>query len=85
MTAAYEFVGVRDQAVEPAQFVIEFRSRPRIAVGQIQAGHDEPVHGGLQVTALIVAAIAWKRPAALDRIRVAGEDGHAIPRPLSAP
>lgn len=85
MAAVVQPARMRDQALEPAQLVVELRSRLRVAVGQVQAADDEPVRGHFQVAALRVLAVAGQGAAALDRLGVAREHGDAVPRALADP
>src|SRR5665213_2136571 len=44
-----EFRGMRSQPLEPCELVIEFRTRLRIAVRQIDAGDNDALDGGFDV------------------------------------
>ena len=58
LTGRKQSSGMFHQPVEPAQLVIEFRSRRRIAVGQIQAPENRAVDRRLDVAAMGVGRIA---------------------------
>jgi hypothetical protein len=67
------------QPFEPAQLVIEFRARRRVAVRQIEASHDQAIGRRFDVAAVYVVWIA--RQAAADQRRLAGalQDRHPVP------
>lgn len=46
-----------DEALEPRELVVEFRSRLRIAIGQVDRGDDDPVDRSLDVSALLVTRV----------------------------
>ena len=52
-----QFGGVGDQAVEPAQLVVEFRPGARIAIGEVEAGNQHAVDRGLDIAAMAVVRI----------------------------
>ena len=76
---------MRLQPPEPSQLVVEFGTRLRIAVGQIDAADEDAVDRGLDIPGLIILRIAGQRSPCHDRLRVPRENGHAVPRPLPAP
>src|SRR5258705_8162750 len=74
-----------DEAVEPGELVVEFRTGLRVAVWRIERGDDYAVHCRLDVAALRVVRVAGQDVAGDDRGRIAGEDGNAVPGLLAAP
>ena len=74
-----------DQALEPLQLVVELRPRLRIAVGQVQAADDDPVHRSLDVAAMRVVGIARQAAPAFDRLASVGEDRDPVPGRLPVP
>ena len=60
--------GMVRQPVEPAQLVIELRSRRGIAVRQIQASDDHAVDRRLDVAAVRVVGVARQAPADFHRL-----------------
>ncbi len=74
-----------DEPVEPRELVVELRSGGRIAVGQIEAGDDHPVHRRLDVAAVQVVRICGESSADLMQLPAARQDRHAVPARLSLP
>ncbi len=74
-----------DQPFEPRQFVIELRSRLRIAVRKIQAGDQNTGHRRLQIPACGVARIPGQPAPHFNRRLALGQNRDAIPTPLSVP
>lgn len=85
MAALHQLGGVADEVLEPGQLVVELRSRLGIAIGQVQAGHQQAVDGRFEVAAVGIAGVARQAAAYLQRLAVAGEDGDAVPRRLALP
>src|SRR2546426_8026902 len=85
MAARPQALRMLDQALEPRQLVIELRPGLRIAVRQIQAADDDPLHRRLQIAALLVLRIARQLAPAHDRVRALREDRHPVPRLLPPP
>jgi hypothetical protein len=79
MAAGEQSGGMCNQALEPFQLVVELRSGLRIAIGQVQAADDDPVHRGLDVAAVQVIRIAGQAAPAFDRFAAAGEDRDPVP------
>jgi hypothetical protein len=50
--AGEEVGGVGEEAVEPGELVVELRSRPRVAVGEVEATDEDARDRGLDVAAL---------------------------------
>ena len=70
---------------EPVELVVEFRSRLRIAVRQIDAGDDDAVDGGFDIARFVVVGIAGQGGADQHRLGLARQDGDAVPGFLAAP
>src|SRR2546428_533818 len=85
MAARPQALRMLDQALEPRQLVIELRPGLRIAVRQIQAAADDPLHPRLQITPLLVLRIARQLAPAHARVRALREDRHPVPRHLPSP
>ena len=83
--AVQKAFGVARQPFEPAQLVIEFRARRRIAVRQIEASDDQAADRRFDVAAVRVVGIARQAAAGLHRLGAAGEDRHAVPALLPVP
>src|SRR5690606_29403246 len=73
------------QPRHPLELVVELRAGLRIAIGQVEAPHDDAMHRSFQVTALLVLRIARQSAPAFHRHRVAGEQRDAIPGTLPVP
>ncbi len=76
---------VLDQALEPRELVVEFRTRLGVAIRKVEARHAQAVHLRLEVAALLVRGVARKAAADLDRVGATREDGDAVPGPLPVP
>ena len=74
-----------DQPFEPGELVVEFRSRLRIAVGQIDRGDDDAVDGGFDIAALEILGIARQVDGGQHRFVSSCEDCDAVPVLLAAP
>ena len=80
-----ELGGMRQQALHPGELVGKFRAWLGIAVRRIERGHKHAVDRGLDVSALTVGWVAGEPIARQDGLSVAGKDGDAVPRFLTAP
>src|SRR5262245_58439598 len=78
-------LGVVDQALEPAQFVVELRTGPWIAVRKIKASDYEVADLGFNVAAVHIIGITGQPTARLDRRRAARQDSDAVPAFLPMP
>ena len=67
------------QPVHPGELVIEFRSRPRIAVGQIEIADQQTANRRLNVAALHILGITGQAAAGLHRLADAAEDCDPVP------
>src|SRR5579875_2920579 len=85
MSALEQRLCMRVETFEPGELVVELRAGLRIAVGKIQTADQNAVHGGFDITAVRVLFIAGQTATAHNRLRVLGEDRHAVPRCLSVP
>ena len=77
--------GVGVEPLHPRELVVELRPRLRVAVRRVERGDEHAPHRRLDVARLAVVRVAGQRVARQDRLRAAGEDGDAVPRPLPAP
>ena len=85
MSCLRNFRGMPLQPLEPFQLGVEFRSRLRIAVRQIEASDEDAVDGGFDIARLVISAVTRQRGADQHRIGLARQDGDAVPGLLSAP
>jgi hypothetical protein len=74
-----------DQAVEPGEFVDEFRPRPRIAIGQVKRADQDAVDGRLDIAAVRVVRIPGQTAMRLVDFADAAEDRDVIPALLPMP
>ena len=74
-----EFGGIEVEAAEPAELVVEFRARERVAVGKIQAADHDAVDDGFDIAAVGVVGIAGKPAPCQDRCLTSRKDGDAVP------
>src|SRR3954463_8794368 len=70
---------------EPVELVVEFRSRLRIAVRQVDAGDDDTAYRGLDVAGFVIAGLSRQAIAGENGLGIAGQDGDAVPGLLSTP
>lgn len=80
-----KFAGMRDQPVEPAKFVVEFRTGLCIAIRQIESADQDAVDGSLDIATVAVVRIAGKTAAGFVDLSDAAENGDAIPALLPLP
>src|SRR4051794_20260954 len=78
-------IGMLCQPIEPAQLVIELRSRSGIAVWQIEASDDHAVDRRFDVAAVRIVRIARQAPADFHRLGGPRQDRHAVPAFLPMP
>ena len=76
---------VRPQSLEPFELVVEFRPGLRIAIRQIDAGHDDAPDRRFDIARFPVLAIAGQFCSDQYGIGAPGQDGDAIPAFLPAP
>ena len=76
---------MRDQAIEPGEFIGEFRARLWIPVRQVNAADQGALERQLDVAALLIRQIPWQCAACDDQLGTAPEDSNTIPGPLSLP
>ena len=76
---------MRIEALKLGQLVVEFWTRLRTAVEQIDAADQNTADGGLDVAPLDIARITGQRRVRNDRLGATGQYGHAVPRSLPAP
>ena len=73
------------QPFQPGQLVVEFRPGPGISVWRVDGGDQHAAHGRLDVARLNVGRIARQFRPCQHGCSAAGQDGHAVPRPLAGP
>ena len=73
---------MRDQTLEPCQFVIELRTGLRIAVWEID---QDSIHCRLDVARLAILRITGQARPSQHRIVAPREDRHAVPGTLALP
>ena len=81
----HQLGGVRRQALEPAQLVVELRAGRRVAVRQVQAADQHAADVGFDVAAVHVLRIAGQAAARLHGLSAAAQDGDAVPALLAVP
>src|ERR1700686_590297 len=84
-TTGDELGGMSDQAIKPAQFVVELRTRRGVAVGKIEATDYDAIDHRLDVPTINIIRIAGKCTPDLCRLRIPSEDSDPIPALLSMP
>src|SRR3984957_15277201 len=80
-----EFRGMRSQPPEPCELGVEFRTRLRIAVRQINAGDNNAFDGGFDVARLAIIRVTGQFGPDQHRLGLARQDGDAVPGLLAAP
>src|SRR5262249_41777800 len=82
---AIELLGMPREALHPSKLVREFGAGLWVAVRGIERRDQHAVPRRLDVAALRVYGVARQLRARDNGLEIAGEDGDAIPRPLTAP
>jgi len=73
------------EALKPAQFVVEFRSRLRIPIGEVNGSDQDSLNGRFDVGSLMIFRISRQTCASQHGSVVSRENGHAVPRALPLP
>ena len=73
-----------DQALEPRELVVEFRSRLWVAVGKVQRAKENAIYSRFDITRFAVAIIARQRSARFYGNAATSEQRHAMMRSLTA-
>src|SRR5262249_7687210 len=80
-----EVCGVRGEAAQPGELVIEFRTRLWISIWCVDGRYDHPLYRRFDVTTFCVADIPGQPRTRQDWCGAAREDCDAIPALLSPP
>src|SRR4029077_1669360 len=83
--ARHEFGGVSNEALKPGQLVIEFRSRLRIPIREVDGSDQDSLNRRFNVASLMVFRISWQACAGQYGRVVPRENGHAVPGTLPLP
>src|SRR5262249_35043394 len=81
----YEFGGMADEAIKPSQLVVEFWSRLRVPIGQVDGCDQESMDSRLDVAGLAIFRIARQVGVGQHWSMVSRENGHAVPGTLPLP
>jgi len=73
------------QPFEPTQLIVEFRSRGRVTIGQVETANANAVDNRFNITAMDIFQITGKRPPDLPDFSFTRQDGYAIPTLLPVP
>ena len=84
-SARHEFGGVGNQALKPCQLVIEFRSRLRIPIGEVDGSDQDSLNRRFNVASLMIFKISRQTCACHYRDVVSRENGDAVPGALPLP
>jgi hypothetical protein len=71
--------------LKPSQLVVEFRSRLRITVRQVNRSNQNSLNSGLNVAGLVVLRISRQARAGKHWSVISRENSYTIPRTLSLP
>src|ERR1700754_777471 len=85
MAAVEKRLRISDQAFEPFELVVEFRSRLRVTVWQIQAADQQSVDGRFDIAAMGIGVAAGQAAPRFGRLRAFREYRDAVPRRLPMP
>jgi hypothetical protein len=83
--ARHEFGGVGNEALKPGQLVIEFRSRLRIPVGEVDGSDQDSLNRRFNVASLMIFRVSRQACAGQHGNVVSRENGHAVPGALPLP
>src|SRR5260370_28388894 len=74
-----------NEALKPDQLVVEFRSRLRIPIGEVDGSDQDSLNSRFDVAGLVIFSISRQACAGQHGSVVSRENGHAIPGTLSLP
>ena len=74
-----------NEALKPGQLVVEFRSRLRIPIGEVDGSDQDSLNSRFDVAGLVIFWISWQACAGQHGSVVSREDGHSIPGTLPVP
>ena len=83
--ARHEFGGMGNQALKPGQLVVEFRSRLRIPVGEVDGSDQDSLNGRFDVAGLVILRISRQTCAGQHGSMVSRENGHTVPGTFPLP
>src|SRR3984957_3140071 len=83
--AGHEFGGVGNEALKPCQLIVEFRSRLRIPVGEVDGSDEHSLNSRFDVAGLVIFRISRQGCAGQHGSLVSRENGHAVPGTLPLP
>src|SRR6266568_8094407 len=83
--ARHEFGGVGNEALKPRQLVIEFRSRLRIPIGEVDGSDQDFLNRRFNVASLMIFRISRQTCASQHGNVVSRENSHAVPGALASP
>jgi hypothetical protein len=83
--ARHELGGMGNEALKPGQLVIEFRSRLRIPIGEVDGSDQDSLNRRFNVTSLIIFRISRQACSGQHGNVVSRENGHAVPGALPMP
>src|SRR4029077_19758043 len=83
--ARHEFGGMGNEALKPGQLVVEFRSRLRIPVGEVDGSDQHSLNGRFDVAGLVIFRISRQACASQHGSVVSRENGYAVPGTLPLP
>ena len=74
-----------DEAFKPGQLVIEFRSRLRIPIGEVDGSDQDSLNSGFDVAGLVIVRISRQACASQYGSMVSRKNSYAVPGPLPLP
>src|SRR6267143_2071115 len=83
--ARHEFGGMGNEALKPGQLVVEFRSRLRIPVGEVDGSDQDSPNSRFDVACLVIFRISRQACTGQHRSVISHENSHAVPRTLPLP
>src|SRR5882672_11447233 len=83
--ARHEFGGMGNEALKPGQLVVEFRSRLRIPIGEVDGSDQDSLNSGFDVAGLVIFRISRQTCAGQHGSVVSRENRHAVPGTLPVP
>src|SRR5882672_12452630 len=83
--ARHEFGGMGNEALKPGQLVVEFRSRLRIPVGEVDGSDQDSLNSRFDVAGLVIFGISRQACAGQHGNMVPRKNGHTVPGTLPLP